>query len=85
MPPQDLNPLPFPVMFANCVGWVAYTFVIDDIYVYVPNEIGLMLGAFYTLSCYGLVDSKVGGEWLGKEGRGTGMGRSEGCGREAED
>ena len=45
---------------ANCVGWIAYSFVIEDTYVFVPNEIGFMLGAFYTLSCYGLLDTKVG-------------------------
>ena len=40
-------------------GWIGYSFVVKDTYVYVPNEIGFLLGLFYTLSCYGLVDSKA--------------------------
>lgn len=34
--------------------------MVKDTYVFVPNEIGFLLGIFYTLSCYGLMDSKVG-------------------------
>jgi solute carrier family 50 protein (sugar transporter) len=51
--------MPFPAIMANCVGWIAYGFVIQDWYVWAPNEIGFLLGVFYTLSCYGLVDTKV--------------------------
>lgn len=51
---QDLNPLPFTTLTANCVGWVAYSFVTDDALVYWPNALGFLLGMFYTFSCYGL-------------------------------
>lgn len=49
-PPQDLNPLPFPALAANCAGWVAYSFVIDDALVLWPNMCGYLLALFYLLS-----------------------------------
>lgn len=55
----DLNPLPFTTLTANCVGWVAYSFVTDDALVYWPNALGFLLGMFYTFSCYGLADTKT--------------------------
>lgn len=58
----DLNPMPFPAILANCVGWIAYAYVVRDWYVWVPNEIGFLLGSFYTLSCFGLLDTK-GRDW----------------------
>lgn len=69
---QDLNPLPFTVMTANCVGWVAYSYVTQDALVYWPNALGFMLGMFYTLSCYGL----AGGLW--KQAAAVGWGRQGG-------
>ncbi len=51
--------MPFPAILANCVGWIAYAYVVRDWYVWVPNEIGFLLGSFYTLSCFGLLDTKV--------------------------
>lgn len=51
---QDLNPLPFPTLTANCVGWVAYSYVARDALVLWPNMCGVLLGLFYFLSCYGL-------------------------------
>lgn len=40
--------------------WVAYGYVISDVMVYWPNQIGMLLGLFMTLSCYSLADTKVG-------------------------
>lgn len=40
---QDINPLPFPVLLANSMGWVAYAYVVNDVFVLVPNEIGFVL------------------------------------------
>ena len=40
---------------ALCSGWV-----IKDWLVYWPNEVGLLVGLFFTMSCYGLADTKVG-------------------------
>lgn len=56
---QDLNPIPFPVVVANCVAWVAYAIVCKDPYVFLANDPGLLLGLFYTLSAYGYADVKV--------------------------
>ena len=41
--PQDLNPLPFPVLVGNCAGWVAYGFVTDDVLVLWPNVLGVLI------------------------------------------
>ena len=56
---QDLNPIPFPVVVANCMAWVAYGIVNRDPYVFLANDPGLLLGLFYTLSAYGYADAKV--------------------------
>lgn len=54
LPLQDLNPLPFPTLLANCCGWVSYGYVTDDVLVLWPNMAGTLLGLFYLLSAYGL-------------------------------
>lgn len=56
---QDLNPIPFPIVIANCVAWVAYAIVSKDPYVFLANDPGVLLGLFYTLSAYGYADVKV--------------------------
>ena len=56
---QELNPIPFPVVVANCVAWVAYSIVTKDPYVFLANDPGLILGLFYTFSAYGYADTKV--------------------------
>ena len=56
---QDLNPIPFPIVIANCVAWVAYAVVNKDPYVFLANDPGILLGLFYTLSAYGYADVKV--------------------------
>ena len=56
---QELNPIPFPVVVANCVAWVGYAIVNKDPYVFLANDPGLLLGLFYTLSAYGYADVKV--------------------------
>ena len=56
---QDLNPIPFPIVVANCVAWVGYSIVTKDPYVFLANDPGVLLGLFYTLSAYGFADAKV--------------------------
>lgn len=64
-PTQELNPLPYPAQFANASAWMGYSYVIarKDVaggaLVYWPNQIGMMLGLFFTISCYGLADTKA--------------------------
>lgn len=55
----DLNPLPFPAIAANCAGWIAYSYVTSDVLVLWPNAAGFLLGMFYTMSAYGLADTKT--------------------------
>jgi len=55
----ELNPIPFPVVVANCVAWVGYSIVTKDPYVFLANDPGLILGLFYTFSAYGYADSKM--------------------------
>lgn len=58
MPPQmrkagdlgAINPIPFPVIVANCFAWLAYAFNNKDWYVLASNLPGLLLGLFFTLS-----------------------------------
>jgi len=60
-----LNPLPFPAQLANSAGWIAYSYVIEptnsqgSVFVFVPNYIGLLLGFYFTMSCYGLANAKT--------------------------
>jgi hypothetical protein len=56
---QELNPIPFPLIFANCCGWVAYSLLIQDAYLFVPNAVGLMLGLYMTASCFPFASPKV--------------------------
>lgn len=57
---QDFNPIPYPVILANCVAWLVYGIVTDDYFVSASSEVGLMIGLFYTISVYGLAEEKVG-------------------------
>jgi hypothetical protein len=58
---QSLNPLPYVAMWANCVGWLVYSFITRDIYVLASNEPGLLIATFMTISCYAYADERVGG------------------------
>lgn len=45
------NPLPFVVTILNCIGWVIYSCLRKDIFIFLANISGLSLGIFYTLNC----------------------------------
>jgi len=47
----SLNPLPYPMIVANCLSWLCYSFVVKDWFVYFANIFGFVLGVFYTTSC----------------------------------
>ena len=57
--PQSTNPLPFPLIFANCVAWVSYAYVKQDIFVFLANDFGILFGFFFTLSAYGVANPSV--------------------------
>jgi solute carrier family 50 protein (sugar transporter) len=61
----SLNPLPFAAQTANSSSWIAYAYILApkdlqaSALIYWPNQIGMMLGLFFTVSCYGLATTKV--------------------------
>eukprot|EP01137_Pigoraptor_chileana_P011960 Opistho-2@63637 len=46
-----LNPIPFPFLFSNALGWLAYGAVQHDIMIILPNVIGGILSLFYITVC----------------------------------
>jgi uncharacterized protein with PQ loop repeat len=42
----SLSPLPFASLFANCLIWMYYGFLINDSVVYFPNMVGATIGMF---------------------------------------
>ena len=51
---QKLNVLPFIFIIANCISWVAYSFVTDNWYLFVPNTLGMLIGLGLFLLSYGI-------------------------------
>lgn len=57
--------MPFPAQAANSAGWIAYTYVIATTnlsgaaLIFWANQLGLLLGIFFTVSCYGLANTKT--------------------------
>ncbi|TPX39259.1 hypothetical protein SeMB42_g03559 [Synchytrium endobioticum] len=45
-----LNPLPYPLMAGNCLGWALYGYIARDYYVMIPNLFGWSLSTFYLMS-----------------------------------
>lgn len=58
---QELNPLPFVGIFANCTAWLLYGTLTKDPYVYFSNILGLPLGVFYVFTTMKYACEKVGG------------------------
>ena len=50
----DMNPAPFPVVLANCVGWMGYSLLIHDYFLFFGNAPASMVGMYFTLVGYGL-------------------------------
>ena len=67
-----MNPLPFPVITANCLLWVGYAYNYSDWFLFFANTPGVLLGLFYTLVCYGRLEgprrAAVEGSLLGGVG-----------------
>ncbi|KAH6591717.1 hypothetical protein BASA50_008520 [Batrachochytrium salamandrivorans] len=49
---DNVNPFPFPMIMANCLGWLVYGLLVQDPYVFFPNIVGYQLGVYYTLTSY---------------------------------
>ena len=50
----DMNPAPFPVVLANCVGWMGYAILAQDFFVFFGAAPGSIIGLFFTIVGYGL-------------------------------
>ena len=45
----DLNPTPWVFMLGNATGWLAYSFLIQNIYVFLPNAPGFILAIWLNI------------------------------------
>ena len=58
-PPQSLNPLPYPVIFANCLGWTVYAMLKHDWFVYLGSVSGIAMGLLFITSTLPHTPSKA--------------------------
>ena len=51
-----LNPIPWSMMLGNCVGWVAYSFIVKDFWPLIANAPGVVIAVWLNMSaaklCY---------------------------------
>mmetsp|Transcript_19702 Transcript_19702/g.32379 ORF Transcript_19702/g.32379 Transcript_19702/m.32379 type:complete len:236 (-) Transcript_19702:660-1367(-) len=52
-----VNPYVFPMIWANCIGWVSYGFFSMNLYITLGNLFGIFWGLFYSFSAYGLTQN----------------------------
>jgi hypothetical protein len=57
---QKLNPLPFALIAANCVGWTVYGCITSDYFVFIGNFPGFLMGLFFVSSSMQYATQKVG-------------------------
>lgn len=55
----DLNPLPYPVIFVNCISWLVYALLTNDWFLYFGNLPGMLLGIFFVLTTVRLASPQV--------------------------
>ena len=53
----ELNPIPFPLLLGNCVGWVVYSAATRNAYIFASNVGGVLLAVYYLLSACSLTMS----------------------------
>lgn len=46
----SLNPTPWAVMTGNCIGWVTYSYLIQNLFVFVPNATGFMISIWLNMA-----------------------------------
>ncbi|CAB9515828.1 Bidirectional sugar transporter SWEET2a [Seminavis robusta] len=46
----DLNPLPWAFTLGNCCGWVFYSILINNLFVFFPNMIGFLFAVWFNLA-----------------------------------
>jgi solute carrier family 50 protein (sugar transporter) len=45
----DINPFPWIMMLGNCAGWLAYAFLLQNMYVFLPNASGFLLAIWLNI------------------------------------
>lgn len=55
----DLNAIPFPLVAANCGGWVSYAIVVKDPYVFLANAPGVIVGLYMMMVALRLADAQT--------------------------
>eukprot|EP00873_Tetraselmis_striata_P026211 jgi/Tetstr1/446475/TSEL_034016.t1 len=55
----ELNPLPYPVIFCNCICWLVYAMLTNDWFLYFGNLPGMLLGIFFVMSTIRLAPDEV--------------------------
>jgi len=55
----EVNPDPFPVLFANCIAWSMYGAASKNHFLLAGNLAGVIFGLFYILSTYGLGSAQI--------------------------
>lgn len=54
-----LNPFPFLMTVFNCIAWIIYSCLKKDIFIFLANASGLVLGLFYSLTCITILSKKT--------------------------
>lgn len=58
----SLNPMPFVAMIFNCIGWTMYGCMQNDIFLFLGNISGLLLGLFYAITSLTIIAKKSANE-----------------------
>lgn len=45
----DLNPTPWTFMLGNCCGWIAYSFLVQNVFIFIPNALGFILAIWLNI------------------------------------
>ena len=64
----SLNPLPYPVLLANCVSWTVYSIMKEDTFLFLAQVAGVVLSTFYTLTALRLLGNASAGGGDAKRG-----------------
>ncbi len=55
----SVNPLPYAMIFGNCIAWFIYALVIKNYYVLIGNMPGILLSLYYMIAAYAIGYAEV--------------------------
>ncbi len=55
----DINPIPFTITIANCIGWTTYGIMKHDYFIFLSNCTGLVLGLYYTVTSMAILFNEI--------------------------